>query len=77
LRPLRKPPGVAGPDMTHRYQPGQSVRLRTGIRTMSAATGDYKILRQLPDNGGEAQYRIKSGREAHERVAKESDLDVV
>jgi hypothetical protein len=44
---------------------------------MSAAAGDYQILRQLPDNGGEAQYRIKNGREAHERVAKESDLDVV
>ena len=37
--------------MTHRYQLGQSVRLRTGIRTRAAAAGDYKILRQLPDNG--------------------------
>jgi hypothetical protein len=62
--------------MTHRFQPGQSVRLRTSIRIRSAAAGDYKILRQLPENGGELQYRIKSGREAHERVANESDLEV-
>jgi hypothetical protein len=33
-------------------------------------------MRQLPSsNDGEHQYRIKSTREDHERVAKESDLE--
>jgi hypothetical protein len=39
--------------------------------------GDYTVLRELPENGGETQYRIKSGREAHERVVNESDLESV
>jgi hypothetical protein len=63
--------------MTHRFHPGQSVRLRTSIMNRSAAGGDYKVLRELPETGGEPQYRVKSGREAHERVVNESDLEAV
>jgi hypothetical protein len=63
--------------MTNRFHPGQSVRLRTSIRNRAAAGGDYKVLRELPETGGEPQYRIKSGREAHERVANESDLEAL
>jgi hypothetical protein len=66
-----------GLDMAHRFQPGQSVRLRTGLFNRSAAGGDYKVVRELPENGGELQYRIKSGREAHERVVNESDLETI
>jgi hypothetical protein len=33
-----------------------------------------ELVRQLPDNGGDLQYRIKSAREPHERVVKERDL---
>jgi hypothetical protein len=40
----------------------------------SAAHGEFKIVRSLPDSGGEIQYRIKSAQEPHERVVKESDL---
>ena len=63
--------------MAHRFQPGQSVRLRTGLFNRSAAGGDHKVVRELPENGGELQYRIKSGREAHERVVNESDLETI
>jgi hypothetical protein len=45
--------------------------------TRSAAGGDYEVLRELPESGGEVQYRIKSDREAHERIANESDLEPV
>jgi hypothetical protein len=45
--------------------------------TRSAAGGDYKVLRKLPESGGEVQYRIKSGREAHERIVNESDLEAI
>jgi len=34
------------------------------------------VLRELPENGGETQYRIKSGREAHERVVNESEIGI-
>ena len=39
----------------------------------AAAEGNYKIS-QLPDEGGELQYRVKSAREPHERVVNESEL---
>jgi hypothetical protein len=59
--------------MSNRFHTGQSVRLvRSSLR--SAADGEFKIVRPLPEDGGEAQYRIKSVREPHERVVKESDL---
>ena len=61
--------------MSHSFRSGQVVRLCRGLLHRAAATGDYKIIRQLPDSGGEPQYRIKSVREPHERVVNESDLE--
>ena len=59
--------------MSNQYRPGQTVRLvRSSLR--SAADGEFKIVRPLPDDGGETQYRIKSLRVPHDRVVKESDL---
>lgn len=60
--------------MTTPFRSGQTVRLSRSLLHKSAA-GEYKIVRQLPDDGGEQQYRIKSAREPHERVVKESDLE--
>jgi hypothetical protein len=60
--------------MSNLFQSGQTVRL---VRTLSlrvAAEGEFKIVRALPNDGGEMQYRIKSAREPHDRVVKESDL---
>jgi hypothetical protein len=54
--------------MTPRFRCGQTVRLSRGLRYRSAADGEYKIIRQLPDNDGELQYRVKSVSEPHERV---------
>jgi hypothetical protein len=53
------------------------VRLTRDLVRKSAADGEYKIVRQLPENGGEQQYCIKSVREPHERVVKASDLEKV
>src|SRR5882672_9858641 len=66
---------IIGADMTHKFQSGQTVRLSRSLSYRSAANGDYKVVRQLPDGGGELQYRIKSVSEPHERVVKESDLE--
>jgi hypothetical protein len=63
-----------GAEMTPQFQIGQTVRLVRGLPYRNAADGDYRIVRQLPDNGGEPQYRIKSDREPHERVVKEANL---
>jgi hypothetical protein len=66
-----------GADMTQEFKSGQTVHLRRSLIHRAAADGDYKIVRRLPDSdgGGESQYRIKSVREPHERVVKESDLE--
>ncbi len=59
--------------MSNRFRLGQTVRLvRSTLRT--AADGEFEVIRPLPDDGGETQYRIKSAREPHDRVVKESDL---
>ena len=36
----------------------------------------YEVIRLLPTDGDDCQYRIKSSIEAFERVAKESQLDI-
>jgi hypothetical protein len=60
--------------MSHQFRPGQTVRVRRGFPNRSAVEGDYKVIRTLPESGGELEYRVKSVREAYERVVKESDL---
>ena len=61
--------------MTPRFHCGQTVRLSRGLPYRSAADGEYKVIRRLPDNDGELQYRVKSVREPHERVVRESELE--
>ena len=36
--------------------------------------GVYEVIKQLPHNGREYEYRIKSANEEHERVAGEGEL---
>lgn len=63
--------------MGQQFNPGQTVLLRRSLTNRSAAGGEYKILQRLPESeaSGELQYRIKSSREPHERVVKQSDLE--
>jgi hypothetical protein len=60
----------------HKFSIGQSVYFTSGpMGGRSGANGSYKIVRLLPSDGSDYQYRIKSAGEAFERVAKESQLD--
>jgi hypothetical protein len=61
--------------MSHRFRPGQSVRFCHGSLYRDAAGGSYEVIRQLPQDDGDYQYRIKSAREQHERVVKERELE--
>ena len=61
--------------MMSKFRSGQLVRLNRNMSNNSAASGEYKIVRPLPENNGQLQYRIKSVREAHERVVNEGDLE--
>jgi len=49
--------------------------LAQGITVTRTATGSYTVIKLLPSDGDDYQYRIKSSGEAFERVAKESQLD--
>lgn len=60
---------------THKYSVGQNVRYIAGPFSRFGASGTFKIVKLLPPEGDEQQYRIKSAGEAFERVAKESQLD--
>jgi len=61
--------------VTHRFGAGQKVRFSKSFPYRNAAAGDYEVVRQLPSRNGEFQYRIKSVREPHERVAGENELE--
>lgn len=58
----------------HKYKVGQLVDFMPGRGGMQASARQYKIVRQLPLENGERQYRIKCTTEAFERVATESQL---
>jgi hypothetical protein len=60
---------------THKYSIGQNVRYTSGPFGRFGASGSFKVVKLLPPEGDEHQYRIKGTGEAFERVAKESQLD--
>jgi len=62
---------------THRYQIGEIVYYTSPTFGRAAATGTYTVIKLLPPESDDYQYRIKSSVEAFERVAKESQLDRV
>lgn len=59
----------------HKYQVGETVYFTSPSFGRAAATGSYTVVKLLPSEGDDYQYRIKSSGEAFERVAKESQLD--
>jgi hypothetical protein len=62
--------------LKHKYNVGETVYFTASNVARPAATGTYEVIRLLPTDGDDCQYRIKSSTEAFERVAKESQLDI-
>lgn len=60
--------------MPSKFKVGQMVDFVPSNRAVPASARSYKILRVLPNEGGEQLYRIKTIAEAYERVARESEL---
>jgi hypothetical protein len=58
---------------SHKFQIGETVYV---MRAMSRNVpgGAYEVTKQLPHNGREFEYRVKSASEEHERVMQESAL---
>lgn len=60
----------------HKFRVGQTVLYTSSPITRPGASGSYKVVRLLPSEGDDYQYRIKHAGEAFERVAKESQLEL-
>ena len=60
--------------LKHKFSVGSTVYFTASNVSRPAATGTYEVIRLLPTEGDDCQYRIKSTTEAFERVAKESQL---
>jgi hypothetical protein len=58
-----------------KFRPGQVVEFLHGDRV--APRGTYEIVRLMPSETGEPQYRVRSLHEAHERIAWEHELRAV
>jgi len=58
---------------SHKFRVGESVIVRPAI-SRNVPGGVYEVTKQLPHNGREFEYRIKSANEEHERVVRESEL---
>jgi hypothetical protein len=67
---------VLGHSLTHKFHVGQTVFYTSSPISRPGASGSYKVVRLLPSDGEDYQYRIKNPGEAFERVAKESQLEV-
>lgn len=58
----------------HRFHLKDTVTLVSRVGS-SAAGGGYEVVRLIPpDESGDPQYRIKSIKENHERVVRESQI---
>ena len=60
----------------HKFRVGQTVLYTSSPVTRPGASGTYKVVKLLPSDGDDYQYRIKNPGEAFERVAKESQLEL-
>jgi hypothetical protein len=67
---------MPGPALrTHRFRVGETVLYTSSPITRPGANGTYKVVKLLPSDGDDYQYRIKNSDEAFERVARESQLE--
>lgn len=58
----------------HRFKVGQVVSFTPARPGVPTAGRRYQIVRLLPPEGGEFQYRVKAIGETFERMAKENEL---
>jgi hypothetical protein len=67
---------IASPLRSHKFRVGQTVSYTSSPVSRPGASGSYQVVRLLPSDGDDYQYRIKNPGEAFERVAKESQLSL-
>jgi hypothetical protein len=73
LRSATKPRESGGDVQSHKFAIGQNVVMKR-CAAHQTPTDTFEIVRLLPAERDNPQYRIRSLRDGHERVAVESDL---
>ena len=58
----------------HGFSVGQSVEFFPGKYAGNVPHGLYTVLRQLPNDGADREYRVRHQRDGHERVVRESQI---
>jgi hypothetical protein len=58
---------------SYKFRVGDTVMLKPSI-SRNVPGGVYEVIKQLPHNGREYEYRIKSASEEHQRIAGEGEL---
>lgn len=58
----------------HSFAVGQNIEFVPGRFEGSAPSGMYTVVRLLPNDSGDREYRIKNVRDGHERVVRESQI---
>ncbi len=58
----------------HKFSIGAAVRFSPGAFESAAVKGSYTVVRQLPPEARDCQYRVKSSQDGHERIVRESQL---
>lgn len=58
----------------HRFSIGQNVVLALGKYGGNAPSGTYTVLRLLPNDGADREYRVRHEHDGHERVVQESQI---
>ncbi len=58
----------------HIYTIGQSIEFLPGRFDGAAQPGTYTIVRQLPNDSNDREYRVKCVRDGHERIVRESQM---
>lgn len=58
----------------HKFAVGQNVDLVPGRGDGNVPRGTYTVMRLLPNDGPDREYRVKSVSDGHERVLRESQL---
>jgi len=58
----------------HGFSVGQSVEFFPGRYDGNTPRGAYTILRLLPNDAADREYRVRHQRDGHERVVRESQI---
>ncbi len=58
----------------HSFAVGQVLEFDPGKFDGTNARGTYTVVRLLPNDGSDREYRVKDVRDGHERVVRESQL---